>query len=341
MVDAEQRVDLFLSFHGSERLRHGYTMRFLMREFCTQIRQRAQIEGVTPNIFFDEEGISGHVHSDIFTALLQLRGGGLGLCVLTPRFFDFPWCLTELRALIDLHRQREYGIRLRFFCVDCFPCDILLHPVVREMVSELRTHTIHALRLQDYPDRSAKVLVDRVFNVWDGVDGLSDRWPAILGKTRGLSLAYLQRKFLSDQSTAADSVKENAIISYFNKWVRSAKFSWDWTELDWLDDLFQRYRAELNRRHEENLQEEAEVEVSEDGNLEEASSFPPTNRPRWDTIRTAHDVVERLSEPEKARPACNQGQPNGSSAVQQISQTRERPSTSPNGSNRPTKVPRV
>lgn len=345
MVDAEQRVDLFLSFHGSERLRHGYTMRYLMRELCKQIRQRAETEAVVPNIFFDEEGITGHVHSDIFTALLQLRGGGLGLCVLTPRFFDFPWCLTELRALIDLHRRREYGIRLRFFCVDCFPCDILLHPVVREVVSELRTHTIHPLRLQDHPNPSAKVLVDHVFNVWDGIDGLSDKWPAVLGKTRQLSLVYLQRKFLNDQSNASDSAKENAIISYFNKWVRSTKFCWDWTELDWLDDLFQRYRAEVNRRHEQNLYEDEEYPGNEDLNDEDAHYVhfsPPANRPRWGTIRPARNVVGKNTQPDTARQALDQERPNSAPAMHLTPRNAcEAPSTSPNSCDRPKKMPRT
>lgn len=323
MVDSEQRVDLFLSFHGGERLRLGYSMRFLMRAVCKELRDRGNKQGVPPHIFFDEESISGHVHSDIFTALLQLRGGGLGLCVLTPDFFDFPWCLTELRALIDLHKRREYNIRLRFFCVDCFPCDILLHNTVREVVSELRTHTIHPFVLKGRPCESARWLADRVFDVWNGKEGFSDKWPAVLGRTRELSQKYLQDVYLDNTSTVSVEEKERAITSYFNKWVRSRGFRWDWGELEWLDDLFQRFRVDLKRRREEENEADG---WDEDGELQsqngsQQNTVPP-NQLLW-----KHDIPSFVDNPGSGKRQHSQGL--------EIPSDRATPQTNPH------KIPRI
>lgn len=245
MVDDEHRVDLFLSFHGSERLSCGLTARQLMRYVVNEVTNRARSRGATPFIFFDEDNVRGHVPSDIFTAVLQLRGGGFGLCLLSPRFFDFPWCLAEVSALLSTHRERRNGIRLRFMCLDCKPSDVLYHDNVRQFIDELRAHSVLPSVSLFTCSQAVDQLTKFIFSVWDGHDGLADRWPSVLGRTRHESMTHLQQYYLHPNSQCSLQLKEKALLSYHTKWERSKYLPWDFTQLDRLCSMFQDIRLSL------------------------------------------------------------------------------------------------
>lgn len=83
MITDDFRVDLFLSFHGNRLLHQKFITRDIVRHARLVLKKIANEHGAQPNIFFDEDGARVHLGSDISTAILQLRGGGLGICLLT------------------------------------------------------------------------------------------------------------------------------------------------------------------------------------------------------------------------------------------------------------------
>lgn len=282
MVDDERRVDLFLSFHGSERLSCGLTTRQLMRRVVEELERRGGERGARPAVFFDEVDVRGHVPSDIFTAVLQLRGGGFGLCLLTPAFFDFPWCVAELAALLRVHQETQYAIRLRCMSLDCTPSDVLYHEHVRHFVDELRAHSVLPSVSLLTPLRAVSAICDFVFRVWDGADGVADRWPAILGATRSLSMQHLQSFFLLPNSQLSLRDKEKALISYHVKWERSKSFPWDSAQLQTFYDMFQYIRQEfLDIYKAHNIYEGMQFDQADEADADKTDrdEVPPQDRP--------------------------------------------------------------
>lgn len=249
MVDADRRVDLFLNFHGSERFSCGLTTRSFVQVFHNAITARAQARNAKPNIFFDEHCVRGYVPGDIFTALLQTRGGGLGLSFLTPRFLDYPWCVAELLALLRVHRDNRNAIRLRFFCLECDPLDVLHHDVIDHFFPQFRAYSIiRAPSLSD-PQRAAEIIADTVWNLWDGNEGFGDRFPAVLGGTKEHSMDYLQSQFFNNAIPVPFPMKEKALLSYHQKWEVTKTYAWTANVLDSFISMFMKLRLDMLEYH--------------------------------------------------------------------------------------------
>lgn len=113
VVDSRKRYDLFISFHGSQTLaslgirpQPGLsTVRHLVEELVHPKLARPQ--RWMPSMFVDSKVRSEHV-SDLFKAILQLRGGGLALILLTVEYFESKYCLAELRALLDMAHLQNH-----------------------------------------------------------------------------------------------------------------------------------------------------------------------------------------------------------------------------------------
>lgn len=260
-VDSTHRVDIFLSFHGRERLACGLSTRGFMRTLCAEIETLGHGRKAHPHIYFDETAVQGHVPSDIFTALLQARGGGLGICFLTEEFFHFPWCVAELRAMLRIAECPQFAFRLRFFCLECEPGDIIQHGIVREFVDNLRGYAVRkAPDLRD-PDVSGKRLAELIWKVLDGEDGTADRFPAVLGRTCEESLLYLQERFLRQESGFSTTAQHKAVLSYCLKWERSKFFPWHMGELNSLIDLFWQTRQDIWEFYRQEDEESDKVDV--------------------------------------------------------------------------------
>lgn len=312
MVDDEHRVDLFLSFHGSETLSCGFTTRQLMRHVVEAVTTRARSRGATPSIFFDEENVRGHVPSDIFTAVLQLRGGGFGLCLITPRFFDFPWCLAEVAALLRTHRDRRNAVRLRFMCLDCKPEDVLYHENVRYFIDELRAHSMLPSVSVYTCSRAVEQLTDFIFTVWDGHDGLADRRPSVLGRTRHESMNHLQQFYLHPDSQCTLQTKEKALLSYHTKWEESKHFPWDFTQLDNLCSMFQHIRLTLLDMYNNDRDlyvPKSDVQCNERHRTDDMDDVDPFEGAPKECFTAADPIQKRISPPPPTSSTANKQEP--------------------------------
>lgn len=74
-------------------------------------------------MFVDSDELRDQV-SDIYDAILQLRGGGVGLVLVTRAYLSRKYCLAELRALMEFARLRQNeernseAITLRIMCLE-------------------------------------------------------------------------------------------------------------------------------------------------------------------------------------------------------------------------------
>lgn len=259
MVDSERRVDLFLSFHGNEKISCVLTTRDLIRKVVDEVRRRCFGRGAKPGIFFDETSVRAHLTEDIFTSVLQLRGGGLGLCFLTPKFFDYPWCISELCGLLKVHQQRDHYVRLRFFCLGCQPKDIIHLAHVREFADSLRGFSLKPFSVSFATCTMVDEIADLIFEVWDGRDGVSDKGVSVLGENRGDCMKYLQSRFMTDGENANEeeeqkrgcsvTEKEAGLIGYYRKWEYTKCYDWNVAEVNKLGAMFHDIRMTLLERY--------------------------------------------------------------------------------------------
>lgn len=198
MSTDDHRVDLFLSFHGGETLRGGFTTRDVARQANILLKEIGNDHGAEPNVFFDENGVHEHITTDIFTAILQLRGGGLGVCLLTPTYFRRAWCLSECRALLEVQRQ-DPSVRLRFLCIECTAGELLRDNDVSTLEPRLKGFSLLSNIDTSSCGAAALSMAEFVWEVWNGKDGMPTKAQlTILGMDSDISLHYLAHFFLED-----------------------------------------------------------------------------------------------------------------------------------------------
>lgn len=110
-VDKRKRIDVFITFHGGQKLKYlqvpFHVTYPTVRDFATLVADRLRrIDQRRPSIFLDSEQLSSHI-DDLFNAILQLRGGGIALVLLTRDYLRSPYCLAELRAFLHLNSLRS------------------------------------------------------------------------------------------------------------------------------------------------------------------------------------------------------------------------------------------
>lgn len=130
-MDPGSRVDLFISFHGSEKLSPGFTTRELAFEAQKLVRTSHSNLGTEHCVFF----ASISQQSEIVDAVLQNRPGGLALFLLTPAFFKQTCCIAELRSFLLV--SSHSSVKLRFVCLKSSANDILSIPSVKRLVPSL------------------------------------------------------------------------------------------------------------------------------------------------------------------------------------------------------------
>lgn len=145
---SHNRFDLFISHHGSENHSLGFDTRKLARSIRDRLQEHARNQSAEASIFLDETDIQSRLQADISRAIIQTRGGGVALFLLTPNFFKQKWCVTELRAFLNLEKAHiNPRIKFRFAVLQPLnrrPEDntvlnqILQDEKVRTLVPELR-----------------------------------------------------------------------------------------------------------------------------------------------------------------------------------------------------------
>lgn len=133
------RRDVFFSFHGGEQLpfdedSQARTVCEFIREHVIEnlknewMEKRERDQG-NLSIFFDKRGTFQNLR-EIMTELLQTRGGGVVICILTKHYFERRWCRAELEtaAAFYYHGQakpKSENLRLHLMCLDVDKNDIL------------------------------------------------------------------------------------------------------------------------------------------------------------------------------------------------------------------------
>lgn len=246
-VDDQLRFDLFLNFHGSEMLTCGITTRDLMRQVVGELQRRCAQRrgGVRPAIFFADHAVHGNPTENTIAAILQLRGGGIGLCILTPRFFDYSRCLFELAALLVMYEPRCYGVRLLFLCLGCEEADIIQHVHAGMYVDALRGHSIQAFPVVEPIDRTVNRIANLVMDVWNACphSSVADRAPSILGRTRDECMKYLVERGCEDMPLQQ---KEEAVAAYNLKWITAKTFPWGFDQVGSLQHLLRNLRTRFD-----------------------------------------------------------------------------------------------
>lgn len=190
------RYDVFISFHGDETFQYNgrsFTTRDVLRIAVNEkIQERTNDSGISPSIFFDENHVRREIKEDIFRSLLQTRGRGLGLCLLTPEYFRAPWCLTELRSLQHLRQTHSKYLELRYLAIGCTAEQILNDPFVSMVVPNVERIVIGYIGNMT----SKGVLASRIAGkIWDALSDATIRTIDVCGATRRQSFDQLRRLF--------------------------------------------------------------------------------------------------------------------------------------------------
>lgn len=106
-----KRYDCFISSHGSQALSDlgfdGPGLDCTVRALSEEVLYRLQkFQDRRPSVFFDEHLIGSQSPDCLSNAVLQLRGGGVALVLLTAEYLNCKYCLAELRAFLNLERLR-------------------------------------------------------------------------------------------------------------------------------------------------------------------------------------------------------------------------------------------
>lgn len=106
---SDKRYDCFISFPGSQNLSDlgfkGPSLDCTVRALVKKVDERLRRFPRQPSVFFDHREMEGHWKDYLAKAILQLRGGGVALVLLTAKYLRRKYCLAELRAFLDLERM--------------------------------------------------------------------------------------------------------------------------------------------------------------------------------------------------------------------------------------------
>lgn len=202
---SDKRFDLFISFPGSQSLSDlgfsGPGLDGTVRALVAKIYNRLSDFPRHPSVFYDEREIEGHWPDYLSRAVLQLRGGGVALVLLTADFLSRKYCLAELRAFLELERLRTVpgreseAVEIRVVVLDlhhrAVP-DALQGAAVKDFIgSKLREIQCKRLTVETRSTGAqvVKEICGRVEKYWHERRGMC------LGGEIGVCVDYLARFF--------------------------------------------------------------------------------------------------------------------------------------------------
>lgn len=195
-VDNSRRYDLYLSAasHGTiapapaassstHGLQGSVNAGALADDVFEGVCKRAHDAGRNASVFYAPRSI-GESNSEVPDAILQTRGGGMALFLLTDAFLDSEQCGIELRCFLRLRMKEQYDEKamLRLVCVGMTPDEFRQDVRAQELVSRLDGCHLHSITLGSLAEMKAQI-VELVFKEWE----LSN----VLGATREASVRDL------------------------------------------------------------------------------------------------------------------------------------------------------
>lgn len=201
-VDDRRRVDLYLSGASSGLISSivgsaaaPVDVGALAEAVFYALDKRARDRGRVASIFYACISVQGS-YDESLDAILQARGGGIALFLLTQHFFGDARCVEELLRFLHVEDVADNGehVEFRFVSIGLSPEELLRDPRVQPYAHYLRKYRIHSIALSTLPamtDDIAKVAVD----AW-----LHPSTPNVLGATLQDTL-YDLLKLIPEQDT--------------------------------------------------------------------------------------------------------------------------------------------
>lgn len=165
-INANLRYDLFISCHNNEELLPGVTSQTVAREMC---RQALEMSNGIASIFFDDHeahGFSGE--QTRLEAIMQTRGGGTVLFMVTKDFLTTPWCANELRAILHIGtRGTSTGngeeFKLCFICFDSSASEVWGQAC--DLIPGLQKYNMHPINRTE-PEDMGNAMANVVHEAW-------------------------------------------------------------------------------------------------------------------------------------------------------------------------------
>lgn len=251
-IDGSKRIDFLPLFnqHSDE-----------LSSLAFNVRQELMLMGRSPSCYLNESSAgddlkkknTGDDRYAFIDALLQARGGGVVLALLSDDFFDDPLCVARFVAARELNRVAPWGakLKLRFIGGESEKRAVRESVVAADMFPDLfAEYDVKDCDSRSFPEMVAAV-AKVVANAWDGHDGEK---LTILGATAREAFSQLLALLRFEEDDAKllsgkfelDVRPENDIILEAFKLKMNArdvdlsdndKFSENMTDIDKLGDI--------------------------------------------------------------------------------------------------------
>lgn len=212
-VDDRLRYDFYLSAaptgailpagaaSSSAKAAAGVDAGALANAVFAGVEKRARGSGRLASMFYAPRSVGGS-YAESYDAILQTRGGGVALFLLTIAFFRSEQCVNELLSFLHLRKNAKYGeeSELRFACIGMTPDELRQEPTAQALMSRLAGFNLHFVALSTLPAMAGQI-VKLVLEVWQ-----SASFACVLGATRQTSLADLLLRFPETDSPIAAGV---------------------------------------------------------------------------------------------------------------------------------------
>lgn len=199
---SESRYDLFMSFHGSQKLCDlGFSWagpNCTVRDLAKDASERLRSFERNPSVFYDHDEIWGRFRDDLSNAVLQLRGGGIALVLVSGKYWKQKYCLGELRAFLELEKLRNVpgreseAIEICVVHLDSDPSSVrsaVADPLLKPFIGELGRFQFHQLTRSSTRALALQQICDPVFDYWRKKQSLC------LGKEMHVSAGFLHSFF--------------------------------------------------------------------------------------------------------------------------------------------------
>lgn len=165
--------------------------------------------------------------SAIFEAILQARGGGVALLLLSDDFFLDKWCLASLLLALEVQKSstRAAKLKLRFFCIDQDAAK-RLSLVFPQLHAHYEANDSHAGDASGMASRAARL----VWGAWEG--SAAGEGPTALGGTVERALADLEHIFnISDLNSLTHALdcwrlEASSVAQALRAGIRAGSIQW-------------------------------------------------------------------------------------------------------------------
>lgn len=192
------RVDLYLSCHAESLLLNKKSIDDFVTAFRVALLKHAESERAKPCVFIPCCDLQGVWLEQRTRTLMQIRGGGIALCLFTKDYFRDKYSIAELRCLMNLFTSDNFSIL--FYSLDR-PREQLFKDLRQlPFLHNLDFYNLSTLIVKDIPS-DVNRLVQDIWKIWDGSNSVGSRYGIrkyALGKTRKETFSCLRNAYTNN-----------------------------------------------------------------------------------------------------------------------------------------------